>query len=109
MSVSEAVDGAVYANTMFSEINYGGAKRLPIEIVTDNKSLCDALHSDKSVTDKRLRIEIGSLKEMLQTKDIVKVHWVETKYQLADALTKMGASTKLLLQVLHSGRLHIDL
>ena len=46
---------------------------------------------------------------MLQTKDIVKVHWVETKYQLANALTKMGASTTLLLQVLHSGRLHIDL
>ena len=109
MSVSEAADGAVCANIMFSEINYGGTKRLPIEILTDNKSLCDALHSNKSVMNKRLRIEIRSLKEMLQTKDIVKVHRVETKYQLADALTKMGASTKLLLQVLCSGRLHIDL
>ena len=79
LSVSEAVDAVVYANTMFSEINYEGTKRLPTEVVADNKSLCDALHSNKSVTDKRLRIEIGSLKEMLQTKDIVKVHWVETK------------------------------
>lgn len=95
LSVSEAVDGAVYSNTLFSEISYGGSRKFLIEIVTDNKSVCDALHSSKSVSSKWLIIKIGYLKEMLQKEDIVKIHWAETNDQIAGSLTKHCASSRL--------------
>ena len=62
----------------------------------DNKSLMDTLNSKKNVDDKRLRIDLAILDEMLQRKDINSVSWVETSLQLADCLTKRGASAERL-------------
>ena len=50
---------------MFSEINCEGNKKLQIEIVPDNKSLFDALHSIECI-EQKVRTKIGSLEEMLQ-------------------------------------------
>lgn len=41
---------------------------VPIVCVTDNFSLVDALKSTKFVAEKRLRLEISSIKELIQTK-----------------------------------------
>ena len=51
----------------------------------NNKSLHDALRSQIYVSDKRLRIDIGALKEMLHKKEIDNIHWVERECQLADS------------------------
>ena len=56
----------------------------------------DTLNSKKNVDDKRLRIDLAILDEMLQRKDINSVSWVETSLQLADCLTKRGASAERL-------------
>ena len=45
------------------------------------------------------------LKEMILKKEIQKVHWVDTKYQLADVLTKRGASPRKIIEVLQEGQL----
>ena len=37
--------------------------------------------------------------------EIDKVHWVETSYQIADCLTKSGASTVALLDTLQEGKI----
>ena len=66
--------------------------------VTDNYSPVDAIKSTKSVTEKRLRLEISGIKELIQTKRIQHVLWSATKEQLADCLTKKGASSLLLLK-----------
>ena len=58
--------------------------------MTDNHSLFDALKSTKQVAEKRLRLEISSIKELIQSKRIKKVIWSDTKAQLADCLTKKG-------------------
>lgn len=62
----------------------------------DNKSLVDALHSCKNVDDRRLRIDIAVLRDMLERGEIGEVSWVDTSQQLADCLTKKGASTERL-------------
>ena len=49
----------------------------------------------------RLRVDIARLREMVAEGEII-VKWVEGKEQLADALTKRGASTLELLNVLSS-------
>ena len=75
-------------------------QNIPIEIICDNKSLCDALQSKKVVTEKRLRIDIAALKECLVRGNITTITWVNANKQLADCLTKAGASTHKLIEVL---------
>ena len=77
----------VFLNKMYSEIYFGGQTDLPIEDITDNQSLHEALYSCKSFMERRLRIDIGMLKEMILRKRLKKVHWVDTKHQLADVAT----------------------
>ena len=62
--------------------------KLPIEAYVDNKSLIDALKSTKFVTDKRLRIDISSVKEMISNKQIKKVEWIPINKQLCELLNE---------------------
>lgn len=77
--------------------------------MTDNHSLYDALKSTKQVTEKRLRLDISGIKELIQNKIIKMVLWSETKAQLADCLTKKGASPLVLLKALSEGFWNINL
>ena len=54
--------------------------------------------------EKRLRIDMASIRESLERGEVI-LQWVNTKLQLADALTKGGVSTGLLKEVLSSGSL----
>lgn len=56
-AMSEGIDNAIFLAT---ELN-----ALPLICVTDNHSLFDALKSTKQVTEKRLRLEISGIKELI--------------------------------------------
>ena len=103
LALSDAIDDGVYLSELLSELIFNGSKHIPIEIYTDSKSLYDSLNSKKNVLEKRLRIDIAILRELLNSKRITKLHCINTKIQLANALTKKGASTKELLYVLENG------
>ena len=60
---------------------------VPIICHADNHSLFEAAYSSKAVEDKRLRLGIAIVREMVQRKE-ASVKWIEWKYQLADSLTK---------------------
>ena len=66
-----------------------------IECYTDSNQLYDAVYSLKLIEDKRLRIDMGLLQEMIDRKEISKIVWVEKTQQLADSLTKFGSSKLL--------------
>ena len=53
-------------------------------IRTDNKDLFDAAHSTKAVEEKRLRVELGSIRESIRNKEI-DLQWVLGKEQIADS------------------------
>ena len=82
--------------------------KLPIEAYVDNKSLIDALKSTKFVTDKRLRIDISSVKEMISNKQIKKVEWTPTNKQLANCLTEQGSTSDELILTLQNGKLTME-
>ena len=86
---------------MLSELLYNDTYCIPIEVVTDSKSLYDALHSKKNVVEKFRRIDIALLKEFIDNKSITKIHYVPSQNQLANVLTKKGASSKELLDTLY--------
>ena len=101
-------ESALFMLALFCEIIHESSKEslLPVDCIIDNYSLFEAIHSTKEiVTEKRLRIDIGVIREMFKKSEISSVKWVEKKYQLADCLTKKGASTSNLFQVFSKGKL----
>ena len=80
---------------------------LKVHSITDSRSLYESLGSTKLVSDKRLRVEISALRQMVN-KGEVSVEWVEGAKQLADVLTKQGVSWKLLQFVLREGKLSLQ-
>ncbi|KAL4239622.1 hypothetical protein ACF0H5_000431 [Mactra antiquata] len=77
-------------------------KEVMITCFTDNKSLCQNIHSSKLISEKRLRMDLASIKESVSKGDI-SVKWVQTCYQLSDCLTKAGADFHRLTEVLKTG------
>ena len=76
---------------------------LPIKCYVDNKSLVDSIFSTKTVTEKRLKIDIFIIHDMLNENEVYSIEWCKRESQLADFLTKRTASNTKLLNVLESG------
>ena len=96
----DSAEASYWLATLLSEMLYGQSNyqnKIIIECNTDNHQLYDSVLSIGPVQDKRLRIEISILREMLNKKEINKINWIEKHFQIADCLTKSGASSKLLL------------
>ena len=109
LALSEGVNSAYYIST-FAEIMYGNIDnhKLTIEAYSYNKSLIDALKSIKFVTDKRLRTDIISVKEIISNKQIKKVDWVPTNKQLVICLMKQGFTFDELILTLQNGKLTME-
>ena len=88
MALLEGAEASVYIKNIMTQLL--GQNNIKIQCMTDNYSLYMALQSSKQVEDKRLRIDIAVLKDMLARTELEKVSWVSGKEQLADALTKKG-------------------
>ena len=101
MALQEGLEEALYIRSLLLEL---GSGEIRIVAYVDNKSLIEALYSTKQVNDRRLRIDIGSLKELLNG-EVESINWIPGSRQLANCLTKRGASGSDLLNVLQSGRM----
>ena len=99
LAAVETVNSAVFLKELISEL--GCWKSVNIIVVSDNKSLVQAIDSVTPVDDKRLRIHISILQECLERKTIDKFCFVPSVKNMANALTKQGASCKQLLSVLN--------
>ena len=101
----EACDTAFVIGKQFDEILCRTNRPdRPIQGFTDNKSLYDSAHTVKVISDVRLRVEMQIVREMIDRKEL-DMHWVNTEIQLADCLTKYGASSHKLINNLTSGRI----
>ena len=72
----DGIESTIYISVLLKQL-HPQLNNIPIEIYTDIKSLHDALRSQKYVSDKRLRVDIGALKEVLHKKEIDKIHWIK--------------------------------
>lgn len=106
LAATEAVDMAYYLGNMLSQIIHGEDRPLPVELYVDNRSLYDNVYSVKTVSEKRLRIDIAILKEMVQNGE-VNIFWVNSKSQLADVLTKKGVNSLKIAKVFESGSMRL--
>ena len=57
------------------------------------------------MSEKRLRTELNCLKQQLQRGELTAVQWIPTNEQIANVLTKHGASGQNILDVFRYGKL----
>ena len=100
-----AVDTAENCFLMKSAIEELIKRPIKTSIFSDNKSLVDASHSTSQMENKRIQIDIGILREMLDRSELQELRWIDTKHQVANALTKAGAPTDYLLKIISDPRL----
>eukprot|EP00795_Rhopilema_esculentum_P002321 gene2321-biopygen11363 len=60
LSLADALDHAIYLQQVISELT--SFDDIPIDAFVDNKSVVEAVYSTKSVEDKRLRIDVGDIR-----------------------------------------------
>lgn len=76
-------------------------------VYCDNKNLVNAVHSCTNLDDRRLVIDVSTLRDQLQQKELTDFVWVSTKSQIADTFTKQGAPDKQLINVFNK-KLHFN-
>ena len=107
LSAVDAMDSAYLISNILKEILVQKEEReIEVFLYTDNKSLYDSMNTSNLMIDKRLRVDISSLREM-HDKGEVNFRWIEGDNQLADVLTKRGATKKKLLNVLTEAHLRV--
>ena len=103
LSLSEVADAGFMIASMVQEINC--LSSLPSVLCkTDYSSLMETLQTTKLIKDMCLCVDIGRLQEMVQQNEIL-IEWIDGRLQLADVLTKAGASAARLVGVLESSHL----
>ena len=75
---------AVYLREVIEEIFNLEPKAIKVHALVDSQSAVDAIHSTSPVDDRRLRRDIGIVKQTLNSKEIETVRWVPGTRQLAD-------------------------
>ena len=88
--------------------NIFGCVKVDCHIVCDNRSLVDAVHSTTNLEDKFLLLDVCVLRDMLESQAIAGFHWICSERQIADSLTKQGASHDKLIKILCDSKLAID-
>ena len=89
--LNEATDTGYLVATMLAEML--NLPSLPIvHCFTDSKSLVDNVESTKVVSDKRLRVDVARLRQMIGRNEVV-LHWVEGCNQIADSFSYLRLRT----------------
>ena len=104
LSLYIGLDAAIATRWLLRSM-LGERYKFPLRAIIDNKDTYDAVHSTTNIAEKRLRREIGMIKESLSNGDLSRLVWVKGEHQLSDALTKKGTDTLKLRQVVQTGKL----
>ncbi|CAC5359188.1 unnamed protein product [Mytilus coruscus] len=104
LSLVKGLDACYFVRRILQEmIKLNAGESIPIKCFTDNKSLCQNIHSTKLISEKRLCLDLASIKESVSLGDIT-VTWIKTSSQISDGLTKAGADFYPLIKVLCTGK-----
>lgn len=99
LALNEGADAGVLTAVMIQEV-FQLSKLPDVLCKTDNASLVETLNSNNLVSDRRLRIDVARLKEM-KSRGEIQIEWIKGCDQVSDCLTKAGASSELLRDLLN--------
>ena len=98
---SETVDELLHLSETWQEIT---GEKVHGFLRTESRSLYDHIYWKGSCHEKSLVVELSVIREAVEEGLVMEVQWVETKVQLADALTKKMVPHAL-LRALQTSRL----
>ena len=104
VSLTKGLDAAIAFKWTLQQL-LGKEGDIPVRAYVDNKDTYDSVHSTTDVSERKLRREIGVVKQLLKSEDLDELVWIRGGYQLADPLTKLGANGDTLMQVLQEGKI----
>jgi hypothetical protein len=100
LAASEAYDRAFYMR----EVSHFMNCMTGILLVVDNPSLYADMSTTCAPKEKRLKVDLALLREGYENGDLCGVLWADSKWQMADSLTKHDSvSTQRLLAALADG------
>ena len=103
LALENGIKSAIYQQALLRELFEHFP--LKIECYVDNKGVVDSVHSTHAVDDQLTRLSIAIVREHLRKGEIDSVTHIYGENMIADPLTKEGASSNLLLEVLKTGRI----
>ena len=103
LALENGIKEAIYQQALLRELFEHFP--LKIECYVDNKGVVDSVHSTHAVDDQLTRLSIAIVREHLRKGEIDSVTHIYGENMIADPLTKEGASSNLLLDVLKTGRI----
>ena len=102
--MKEGLNDAIYFRQVIEEILGLKEKSIPIHALVDNKGTVEAVHSTTSVTDKKLRRDIATVKQLMNDGEVASITWCSGRDQIADCMMKKGAAPWNLMEVFKTGR-----
>ena len=108
LAFTEGADSAFYVASLLEEMlfrnNNSQENRINIDCFTDSRSLFEITGTSNLTSDRRLRVEISAIREMIDNNEITS-NWISKQFQLSDCLTKKGTSPILLMTTLQSAKM----
>ena len=98
LALLDGIEDCFLIRQIISELFNG--LTLPVFAKVDCKNLHDSVYSSKTVEDKRLKIDLCTVRDYLRLGELTEVSLVDTKSQLADTLTKSGADAAKLKEAI---------
>ena len=102
LATIEAAETTVLMTFALKQFLKNSCQSIKTMLYCDNKSLVNSVYSSTNIEDKRLRIDICVLRDMLSQKELTDIVWVPSNLQIANCMTKNGASIYSLLFVLNN-------
>ena len=93
LMATDAIDATYPLQYLWMEV-FG--ERIRTECYTDCHSLYDHVHLHKQITEKRLLVEINSIRESIATGELDDLKWIHSKAQYADGLTKCMVAWRII-------------
>ena len=107
LSLSTALEEAVFIKELMTRMLGTGQEEILIEAWCDCNDSVSAIIANKPLTNQNNRLaalEIARIKEMRELKMIDSINWCPSVHQLADVLTKRGASNEAIIHTAEQGK-----
>ena len=101
LSFADGMDTAQFVRQLAEEFQLISNESITT-MITDSRSLFDAANTTSQIKDRRLRVEMSAIRESKERGEI-QIVWTSGDKQLADVLTKKGASPLALRDAVSSG------
>ena len=101
LALEEALEHTIFVRALLMEMMFLNS-RMPIESWIDSENAFKGLNSTHSVSDQKLKIDIACIKENIANENVV-LRKCPGQEMIANSLTKRGANSEHLIQILTNG------